>query len=170
MGLFTMLHSSNRKFRINCLLLAAIAPLSMQLAHANGLAVTGDSVTISASAGGFSQAKNLATTPGLIPATDNIPAASISSDLTFAFNLSAATGKTIATGGTYTYSAGMFIDDDATSRRLEISISNISITFDANGNIVSGSVAAGNQASISGRSADGNITANIAIPNNLLNF
>lgn len=170
MGLVTMLHSSNRKFRFNCLLLAAIAPLSTQLAHANGLAVDTDSVTISSSAGGFSQAKSLLTTPGLIPATNSIPAASISGDLTFTFNLRAATGKTIATGSAYTFEAGMFIDDDATSRRLEISISNISITFDSNGNIVSGSVAAGNQASVSGRSADGSITANIAIPNNLLSF
>jgi hypothetical protein len=138
------------------------------MALANGIAVTGDTVTISASAGGFNQAKNLLTTPGTIPNTDNIPTASISSDLTFTFNVAAATGSTIA-AGTYTFQGGMFIDQDGSSRRLEISVSGISLTFDAMGNITSGSITAGTNAVVSGRSADGSATAVITLTNTLLN-
>ncbi|MEX2468228.1 MAG: hypothetical protein WD396_00595 [Pseudohongiellaceae bacterium] len=105
-----------------------------------------------------------------MPPTSGIPADSVNSDLTFNFDLTAATGKTINTGSAYTFQAGMFIQDDANQRRLEFSISNITITFDSAGNIVSGSVAAGNNASVSGRSADGGTTANIVISNGLLSF
>ncbi|PCI75161.1 MAG: hypothetical protein COB20_13480 [SAR86 cluster bacterium] len=139
------------------------------MALANGIAVTGDTVTISASAGGFNQAKSLLTTPGTIPNTDGIPTASITSDLTFTFNVAAATGSTIA-AGTYSFQGGMFIDQDGSARRLEISVSGISLTFDALGNITSGSIAAGTNAVVSGRSADGGATAVITLTNNLLSI
>ncbi|PCJ25100.1 MAG: hypothetical protein COA96_08125 [SAR86 cluster bacterium] len=145
----------------------ALFPFSTQIALANGIAVTGDTVTISASVGGFSQAKSLLATPGTIPNTDNIPTASITSDLTFTFNVAAATGSTIA-AGTYTFQGGMFIDQDGSSRRLEISVSGISLTFDAMGNITSGSIPAGTNAIVSGRGADGSTTAVITLTNSLL--
>jgi hypothetical protein len=153
---------------IKCLLVLALLPFSTQIALANGIVVTGDSVTISASGVGFgTQAKSLLS--GTIPNTDFIPAASIASDLTSTFNVAAATGATIA-AGTYTFQGGMFIDQDGSSRRLEISVSGISLTFDATGNITSGSIAAGTNAVVSGRSADGAATAVITLTNSLLSI
>lgn len=147
--------------------LLALFPLASQMAFANGIAVTGDTVTIAASAGGFNQAKNLTATAGTIPNTDNVPPASITSDLTFTFDVAAATGKTI-TAGTYTFNAGMFIDQDSTMRRLEMSVPGVSLTFDASGNITSGSIAAGSNVKVSGRSSDGSATAVVTLTNTLL--
>ena len=153
---------------ITSLVIGLLSVFAGSIAHANGLSVTGNSVTITGT--GFNQAKDLSTTTGLVPKTDNIPTGAVTSDLTFSFNLQAATGKTINTGSAYTFQAGMFIDDDANSRRLEFSIDNISITFDSNGNITAGSVAAGNNAVVSGRSANGSTTASITLANTLLSF
>jgi hypothetical protein len=103
------------------LLLLTLVSVSSQLSWADGIAVTGDSVTISASAGGFNQAKSLVS--GTIPNTDNVPTASITSDLTFTFDVTAATASVQA--GTYTFQGGMFLQQDGNGRRLEISVSGI---------------------------------------------
>lgn len=162
-----MLKATKRKSWFNSMLLAAALSVSTSLVYANGLAITGNSVNISAT--GYGEAKDLSATPGVVPAADSVPTGAITSNLTFTFDVAAATGKTIA-DGTYTYTAGVYIDQDGSSRRLEITISNINMTFSNNGATLAGSVGAGSQAHVSGRSAGGGTTAQVTLNNSLFNF
>lgn len=147
------------------LVLVAVFPLFTQLALANGVAITGNTITVTANSGTFDEDLSLAT--GTIENV-TVPSGSLVNDLTFSFDVGAATGSAIAAGD-YNFETGLFIDDAASQRRLEISVSNIELTFDASG-IASGTIAAGTNAIISGRSADGSTTAQVTLTNNMLDI
>lgn len=162
-----MLKATIRNSWFKIMLLTAALPLSIPSVHANGLAITGNSVSITAT--GYAQNADLSVTPGVVPAANNVPTGAITSSLTFTFDVAAATGKTIS-DGTYTYTAGVYIDQDGSNRRLEFTISDINMTFSNNGTTLAGSVAAGSKAHVSGRSAGGGTTAQITLNNSLFNF
>lgn len=160
-----MNHSANYSKLLNSLVFSAtLLGLSVQAHAAEQLGVTGNSVVISNSGGGFNQTLSISTDgTGTVETATGIPDEATLAVPSFSFTLS----ENGVADEVKTFSGGIIIQDANSQRRLEIQVTTITMDFSGAGLV--GNVPAQN-AIVKGRKADGTIAVETTVATGITNF
>lgn len=119
------------------------------------IGVLGNTVTVSNAGGGFGPTAIPISAGGVVNTISNVPTSGTLDVPTFSFNIV----PNGVTDGAYTFRAGFIIDEAGSSRRLELQLPTVNMTFSGGGTTLVGTVPNAQSVRVLGRDASGTVTA-----------
>ncbi len=155
-------HSSCKFSSFQTVLASSTLLLASFPAAAQQLSVTGNTVDVAAE-GGFAETLTIGSN-GIVSDLTGVPTAGTLEVPSFSFTLE----QNGVSDGSYTFAAGFVLDDQGSGRRLEIHIPQVSMNFSSGA--LSGSVAAAQDVTVLGRTADSSTQVTTTVNNNFASF